>query len=343
MEFGVPESPNFEQSAQPEPSTTSEGIRIFEALAWIPMWEHSIPGRSIALGSVPISCNFFLEPDPHFAIEVNLEDQEALKHHRIITQQGEQIPMQFEGLEYDSYPIRGNSYTTWKITDGGLQIHAEYRLLDKGLRKLRITDNPTTEVQGFVINFAIDNRHPLTIKLDEWLVTLSPQLHESSNQSRFSITHDIEITNTNSYFSEGELETFRDNLRTVFSVINIQCCEIVLTHTFDVQSSLTGYMIDQLHRDEYREDVLQYTMWSSNLNQEIIDMASKLYKQVLKSEPHYAEGLEMLTCSAFQSIPSYWTILEKTCGSRPDNVRKELRGCVESINIPSEYMCKRRR
>ena len=66
-------------------------------------------------------------------------------------------------------------------------------------------------------------------------------------------------------------------------------------------------------------------------------MASKLYRQVETSPPQYLEGLELLTCSYQQSIPSFWTILEKTCGSGPANVRGALQHCVESTRIPSEY------
>ena len=171
--------------------------------------------------------------------------------------------MQFEGLEYDNYPIRGNNYVRWGVTNNDLQIHAKYRLLDKGLRRLRIADNPTSEVHGFVINLAIENYEPLTIALNEWTVTLSPQMREYDDDSKFTVTHKIKIANNRGPFSDTELETFRDNLRIVFSVINIQCCEIVLTQTFDIQSSHTGYVIDQLHCDEFKYDVLQYTIWSS--------------------------------------------------------------------------------
>ena len=224
------------------------------------MWEQSIPGKKIVLSSVPASCNLYLEPEPHFAIEIILEGKVALKYHRIITQQGEQIPMQFEGLKYDSYPIRGNNYVTWKITNHNMQIHAKYRLLDEGLRTLRIADDPTAEVHGFVINLAIDNYRPLTLDFNDWIVTLSPQLRRDNADSNFTITHEIKITSDRGHFSDAELDEFRDKLRIVFSVINVRCCEIVLTQTFDIRSSLTGYMIDQLHCDPFNFDVLQYTM-----------------------------------------------------------------------------------
>ena len=337
MDIASPGNQNIEETTQAEQTTKKDGIRIFETDAWIPIWEQSIPGESIALGSVPTSCNLYLEPDLHFAIEINLEGEDAIKHLRIINQQGEQTPMQFEGLEYANYPIRGNNYVRWGITNNNLYIHAKYRLLDKGLRTLRIADNPTAEVHGFVINLAIENYEPLTIALNEWTVTLSPQMRDDNDDSKFTVTHKIKIANSKGPFSDTELENFRDNLRIVFSVINIKCCEIVLTQTFDIQSSHTGYMIDQLHCDDFNYDVLQYTLGSSQRTQEFIDIASKIYKQVVHSQPHYLEGLEMLTCSSHQSIPSFWTILEKTCGSGPVNVRRGLQTCVESIKIPSEY------
>ena len=162
-------------------------------------------------------------------------------------------------------------------------------------------------------------------------------MRDDNDDSKFTVTHKIKIANSKGPFSDTELENFRDNLRIVFSVINIKCCEIVLTQTFDIQSSHTGYMIDQLHCDDFNYDVLQYTLGSSQRNQEFIDIASKIYKQVVHSQPHYLEGLEMLTCSSHQSIPSFWTILEKTCGSGPASVRRALQTCVESIKIPSEY------
>ena len=337
MDIPLPGNQNIEETTQTEQTTKTDGIRIFETDAWIPIWEQSIPGESIALGSVPTSCNLYLEPDLHFAIEINLEGEDAIQHLRIINQQGEQTPMQFEGLEYDNYPIRGNNYVSWGITNNDLYIHAKYRLLDKGLRTLRVADNPTAEVHGFVINLAIENYEPLTIALNEWTVTLSPQMREYNDDSKFAVTHKIKIANNKGPFSDTELENIRDNLRIVFSVMNTKCCEIVLTQTFDIQSSHTGYIIDLLHCDEFNDDVLHYMIGSSQRNQEIIDIASKVYKQVIHSQPHYLEGLEMLTCSSHQSIPSFWTILEKTCGSGPASVRRALQTCVESIKIPSEY------
>ena len=139
METREPEYHSNAERSEPDHSTRHEGVRIFEADAWIPMWEQSIPGKKIVLGSVPTSCNLNLEPEPHFAIDVNLEGEVALEHHRLIAQQGEQVPMQFEGLQYGNYPIRGNNYNhvTWNIANNSMQLHAKYTLLDKGLRTLR--------------------------------------------------------------------------------------------------------------------------------------------------------------------------------------------------------------
>ena len=325
------------EGADPGHSRIAEGINVFEADAWIPMWEQSVPGRRIALGSVPTSCNLYLEPEPYFAIEINLEGEVAQNHHRTITQQGETIPMQFEGLKYGNYPIRWNNYTRWTISNNSMHIHAKCHLMDKGLRTLRIADSPTAEARGFVINLAINNSRPLTLNLNDWIVNLSPQLRREDDESNFTITHEIKITSSRGHFSDGELDNFRDKLRFVFSVINVQCCEIALIHTFDMQSSLTGYMVDQLHCDSFNADFLQYTMGSSQRDYEVKDMASKLYEHVQTSQSQYLEALEMLTCSHHQSIPSLWTILEKTCGSSPSNVRGALQSCVESIKVPSEY------
>ena len=336
METRESENHDIRERAEPDRPTKLESVRVFEADAWIPMWEQSIPGERIVLESVPTSCNLYLEPEPHFAIEVNLEGQEALNYHRIITQQGEHVPMQFDGLQYGSYPIRGNNYVTWTIVNDAMHIHAKYRLLDKGLRKLRIVDNPTAEVRGVVINLAIENHQPLTLTFNDWIVTLSPQLRSNDDDSNFTITHEITITNRKGHVSDAELDEFRDNLRIVLSVINVQCCEVVLTQTFDSQSSLTGYMMDQLHCDPFNGEFLQHTMWSSQRDEETRDIASKLYGQVQISPPQYLEALELLTCTYHQSIPSFWTILEKICGRGTTNVRKALQQCVESTNIPSE-------
>ena len=337
METREPGNHDLDEGAELDHSTGTEGVRVFETDAWIPIWEKSIPGKRIVLGSVPTSCNLYLEPEPHFAIEVNLEGDVALEYHRIITQQGEQVPMQFEGLQYGNYPIRGNNYVTWKIANDEMKIHAKYRLLDKGLRTLRMADAPTAEVHGFVINLAIENYRPLTLNFDDWIVTLSPQLRRGDDDSNFTITHEIKVTSDRGHFSGAELDEFREKLRILFSVINVQCCEIVLTQTFDVRSSLTGYMIDQLHCDPFHPDILQYTVWSSKLDEEVKDIASKLYGQIQTSPPQYLEALELLTCGYHQSIPSFWTILEKTCGRGQANVRAALRPCVESTRIPSEY------
>lgn len=326
---------DMEEGAEPEHSTRPEGVKVFETDAWIPNWEQSIPGQRLVLAPVPASCNLYLEPEPHFAIEINLEGQVALKYHRLIAQQGEQIPMQFEGLQYDNYPIRGNNYNTLHITNNKMYRHATYRLLDKGLRLLRITDAPTAEVRGFVINLAIDNYRPLT--LTDCLVTLSPQLRSHDDDSNFTVTHKIKIASAKGHFADVELEKLRDNLRIVFSVINVQCCEIVLLKAFDTRSSLSGYMIDQLHCDPFTCDVLQYSLGSSKREEEVRDIASKLYRQVKTSPPQYLEALEMLTCRYHDSIPSFCAILEKTCGSGRANVRKALQHCVESTRIPSEY------
>ena len=338
METHEPGNHDIEEGVEPDHSTRPEGVRVFETDAWIPMWEQSIPGKRIVLGSVPTSCNLYLEPEPHFAIEVNLEGEVALKYHRIIAQQGEQVPMQFEGLQYGNYPIRGNNYVTLKIANNNMQLHAKYRLLDKGLRTLRIANDPIAEVHGFVINLAIDNYRPLTLEFNDWIVTLSPHLRRDDDDSNFTITHEIKITSNRGHFSDAELDEFRDNLRIVFSVINVQCCEIVLTQTFDMRSSLTGYMIDQLHCDPFNFDVLQYTMGSAQQEEEVRDIASKLYRQMQTSLPQYLEALELLTCSYHQSIPSFWAILEKTCGSGLASVRGALQHCVESTKIPSEHM-----
>ena len=143
MEMEMHESGNHEvgEAAESYDPPRPDGLKVFEADAWIPMWEQSIPGQRIALDTVPTSCNLYLEPEPYFAIEVNLRGEAALKHHRIITQQGEQVPMQFEGLRYGNYPIRGNNYVKFRITNDEMHLHAQYRLLEKGLRTLSIVDN----------------------------------------------------------------------------------------------------------------------------------------------------------------------------------------------------------
>ena len=125
--------------------------------------------------------------------------------------------MQFEGLQYGNYPIRGNNYNhvTWNIANNNMQLHAKYTLLDKGLRTLRVANEPTAEVHGFVINLAIDNYRPLTLEFLDWIVTLSPYLPRDADDSNFTITHKIKITSNRGPFSDTELDEFRDKLRIV--------------------------------------------------------------------------------------------------------------------------------
>ena len=63
-----------------------------------------------------------------------------------------------------------------------MQLHAKYTLLDKGLRTLRVANEPTAEVHGFVINLAIDNYRPLTLEFLDWIVTLSEVAPENLNR-----------------------------------------------------------------------------------------------------------------------------------------------------------------
>ena len=337
METREPRIPSSEEAPERDHSRISRHITVFETEAWIPVWEQSTPGKDLVLDSVPTSCYIDLETEPYFAIEINLEGEEAINHFRIMMQQGEQIPMQFRGLDYGDYPIRWNNYVTCTVRNDTMHIHAKCRLMGNGLRTLRKSDSPLAEALGFVINLAIDNYRPLTLNLNDWIVILSPQLRRGDDESNFIITHELKITNRGGYFSDAALEEFRDKLRIVFSVINLQCCDIVLTQGLDIQSSLSCYMIDQIHCDPFNSDVLQYTEWSAQLDEEVNDIASKLYVQVQTCEAQYLEALEMLACSHYQSIPSLWTILEKTCGSGPSNIRAALQHCVDSIRVPSEY------
>ena len=75
MKSRQPEYSSSTERANPEQPRNPEGIRVFEAVAWVPVWEQSDPGRRIVLGTVPTSCNLYLEPEPYFAIEVNLEEK----------------------------------------------------------------------------------------------------------------------------------------------------------------------------------------------------------------------------------------------------------------------------
>ena len=60
MDIPVPENQNIEETTQTEQTTKTEGIRIFGTDAWIPMWEQSIPGKSIA----PWLCAHIVQPLP---------------------------------------------------------------------------------------------------------------------------------------------------------------------------------------------------------------------------------------------------------------------------------------
>ena len=246
--------------------------------------------------------------------------------------------MQFDGLLHDSYPIRGNRYVRQHWESGNYYLDGKFRLLDKGLRTLRINREPSFAVRAHVINFAIENRDSVRWVLGDWLVDLSPQKRDYDDSARFCVSHSITVTNQNGAFSDGAVGTFIDRLRLVLSVINMKCCEIVPTAAYDGTSEPTGYMIHQLHCDPFDDVTLFYqTMWSEELYQRLEAAASGIYHRISRCPPHYLEGLDMLVCDSQNSIPSFWTILEKACGSGPANVRTALADCVESIQIPSEH------
>ena len=316
----------------------TDQFAIFAADAWIPDWNKSIPGKELALHSVPTECVIHLEPDPHIAIEIHLEGQTALRHSPIVSRQGEYVPMQFDGLAYSGYPIRGNRYATHTWSEDNFYLDAKFRLLDKGFRTLRLTKEPSYSARAFIINLAIDNPDPIQLALGGWLVELSPRIRDHNDNLRFLLSHSINITHENGSFSDTDLATFMDRLRLILSVINMTCCEIVPVAAYDQRSMPTGYMIHQLHCDGFDDQTLfDPPIWNRELYQRIEVAASSAYHRIVHSPPHYVEGLDLLVCDSQNAIPSFWTVLEKTCGSGPKNVRTALRACVESIKIPSEH------
>ena len=329
----------YEDQIQEARKEDTKSFTIFTADTWIPDWAGTEPGKELALHLIPAECVAHLEPDPHIAIDIHLEGQEAHRHSQIISRQGEYVPMQFRGLAYESYPIRGNHYARHTFRDGNVFLDAKFRVLDKGFRTLRINNRQSSIAQARLINFAIDNPDPVRLIFQDWTVGLSSAMREHEDSSRFSLTHSIDISHRDGRFTDTDLGTFIDRIRLVFSIINMQCCEIVPIAAYDERSETTSYMIHQLHCDPYDELSLFYpTIWDEESYQRLQAAASKIYDRIIVSPPHYLEGLDWLVCNTHESIPSFWTILEKTCGSGPNNVRTALRDCVESIQIPSEHL-----
>ena len=315
-----------------------KSFTVFTADAWIPDWAKAVPGEKLALHLIPTECVVHLEPDPHMAIEVHLQGEEAFRHSRIISGQGEYVPMQFRGLAYDSYPIRGNHYVEHIFRDDDVYLDAKFRILDRGFRTLRINDRKSSTAQARVINFALGNPEPIRLVFGDWTVDFSRQTRDYDDTSRFSLTHTIDIAHSGNSFTDTELGTFIDRIRLVLSVINMRCCEIVPMATYDENLDRTSYMIHQLHCDDFDDLTLFYpTIWTQEAYRRLATAASDIYDRIVQSSPHYLEGLDWLVCENQNSIPAFWTILEKTCGSGPKNVRTRLKACVESIEIPSEH------
>ena len=55
METRESENHDIRERAEPDLPTKLESVRVFEADAWIPMWEQSIPG--VAVGTSRLICS----------------------------------------------------------------------------------------------------------------------------------------------------------------------------------------------------------------------------------------------------------------------------------------------
>ena len=176
--------------------------------------------------------------------------------------------MQFDGLLHDSYPIRGNRYVRQHWESGNYYLDGKFRLLDKGLRTLRINPEPSFAVRAHVINSAIENRDPVRWVLGDWLVDLSPQKRDYDNSTRFCVSHSITVTNQNGAFSDGAVGTFIDRLRLVLSVINMKCCEIVPTAAYDYASGEASEGVHHVRRSDRRLEVTALDL-SGTLDQAI--------------------------------------------------------------------------
>ena len=313
-------------------------IRLFDRQIWIPDWQESVPESTVALYPLPASCLLDLGRKPRTLLEVNLEGESALRSSKVMQTQGRYIPIQLDGLKYDSYPIKLNNYCEMSIDNETLSIHGKYQVIDEGLRILRTTDSRISRIEAIVINLAIKNSESLYANVDGWQLELSPFLSDFNTESPFLVTHILTMDVPNESTSDQVVEAFVRELKTTLSVLNMNCCDVVPVVGLDCTGSITSYMLKQPHCDEYQEEnILSGSNTYIRKEDKIDEMLIAIFGSLSKGSVEYLMGVEYLTCDRFLTVPLIWSALEKICGSNRTLVRRELKECVDSLALPSEH------
>ena len=171
--------------AEIEVSKQTGKIRLFDRRIWIPDWQKSIPESMVKLDSLPASCLLDLQRKPRVLLEVNLEGESALQSCTVMQTQGRYLPIQFDGLQYDSYPIKLNNYCEMSVTNEALSVRGKYQVIDEGLRILRNTDSKISRIQAIVINLALRNAKAIRASIDGWQLEFSPFLGDFDTEPSF--------------------------------------------------------------------------------------------------------------------------------------------------------------
>ncbi len=313
-------------------------IRLFNRRIWIPDWQKSIPESMVKLNSLPASCLLDLQRKPRVLLEVNLEGESALQSCAVMQTQGSYVPIQFDGLQYDSYPIKLNNYCEMSVTNEALSVRGEYQVIDEGLRILRNTDSKLSRIQAIVINLALRNAETILASIDGWQLEFSPFLGDSDTGSSFLVTHLLTMDVPNESTSDQDIEEFVRRIKTTLSVFNMNCSDVIPVVGLDCVGSIASYMVMQPHCDEYQEqNILDGNGTYLQRGDKLAEMLIDIFDSLSEASVEYLMGVEYLTCDRFMTIPLVWSALEKMCGSSRKLVRRELNGCVDSLALPSEH------
>ena len=321
-----------------ENSKNSGRIKLFDREIWIPDWQKSTPESAIALDSIPASCLPDLERKPRTLLEVNLEGQSAIHSSSVMQTQGRYIPIQFDALQYDSYPIKLNNYCEMNLSNETLSIHGKYQVIDDGLRILRETDSRITRIEAVVINLALRNAEAIRASIDGWQLELSPFLGDFDTESPFLATHLLTIDVPNENIGDQEIEAFLLRIKSTLSVFNMNCCDVIPVMGLDCAGSISSYMMVQPHADEYQEqNILDGNSTYLRREDHFDEILNAIFHCLSEANVEFLMGVEYHTCDKFSTIPLIWSALEKMCGSNRKLIRGELEKFVESVALPSEH------
>ena len=324
--------------AEIENSRQTGRLRLFDRDIWIPDWQKSIPESTITLDSVPASCFLDLERKPRTFLEVNLEGQPAIQSSSVIQTQGRHIPVQFDGLKYDSYPIKLNNYCELSIKNESLSIRGEYQVIDEGLRILRKTECRTTRIEAIIINLAVRNSEPIWATVGDWRLELSPFLGVHETEYPYFVTHLITLNVPNQSKCDEEIESFVRKLRTALSVLNMNCCDVIPVVGLNPTGNIASYMLMQPHCDEYQEqNILDSNGLHLRSQHKVDENLVGIFDSLSDASVEFLMGIEYLICDRFLTVPFIWSALEKMCGSNRRLIRRELEECVDSLAVPSEH------